>query len=451
MRVLPPLMDGMNPRRFRSSRLWVAPLVGIAVAAVLGTAALVADAHIDWKARPSFPLFSGTPDAAETLLSVIAMATTTLLALVFTILAVIIQLGSSQYSPRVLRTLFQDFPSHFTIGVFVATITYALLVLLASGPEDQGPRTVGMTLAFGMAVVAIVTFAIYANHIVHSVRISSIINRVAGETRRLIDGEFPSAFDPGSVAEPQPSGSCTAVESPRWGVIVDIDEEGLMKLAVRDDLVIVLTHGIGEQVHEDATLMEVYGSPKGKLSELREHVILGGERQLDRDVGWGIRILADIATRAISTGINDATTATQSLDRVHALMRVLAGRSFDVGQLEDGRGRVRLMVPTPDWEHFVSLATDEIRRDGLSSIQVVRRLREMLVDLQTVAPQERRAAIARRLELLDSMAEEALGPEHDRELTHRIDPPASNGGAAVTDRRAGGGGAAGGALGSGQQ
>jgi uncharacterized membrane protein len=429
----------MNLARFRSSRLWIAPLVGIAAAALLAVVALYLDSQFNWNGEPPPPLFGGSPSTARTLLSVIATATTTLLALVFTILAVVIQLGSSQYSPRVLRTLFQDFPSHFTIGVFVTTIVYALLMLLALGPDDADARGVPTTLAFALAAVAIVTFAIYANHIVHAVRISSIINRVATETRRLIDAEFPDPLDDApEPTEPALPPRTQVVSSSSWGVIVDIDDDALAATAAKRDVVITLNAGIGEQVHEEAPLLAIHGDWPGDATRLRGHVKLEGERQLARDVGWGFRILTDISTRAVSTGINDATTATQALDRVHALLRVLAGRSLAVGVRTDKDGEVRVVVPTPDWEHFVSLATDEIRRDGASSVQVIRRLREMLADLQTIAPDERKAPISRRLDLLDRTAGKAIDEEHDRGLTERIDQPHHDGDPAVRDRRSAG-------------
>jgi uncharacterized membrane protein len=428
----------MSLPRFRSSRLWIAPLVGIGVAAVFAAAALFVDAQFDWDGDPPPPLFGGSPSTARTLLSVIATATTTLLALVFTILAVVIQLGSSQYSPRVLRTMFQDFPSHLTIGVFVATIAYALVVLLALGPGEEDAHGVATTLAFGMAVIAVVTFAIYANHIVHSVRIASIINRVAIETRGVIDAVFPDPVGTSAPAPPKLSTPSTTVPSSRWGVIVDIDDSGLVEAAAAEDVVISLTAGIGEQVHEGAPLIAIYRDWSGEAESLRDHIELAGERQLNRDAGWGFRILTDIATRAVSTGINDATTATQALDRSHALLRVLAHRSLAVGVLTDDEGDVRVIIPTPDWEYFVSLTTDELRRDGASSIQVMRRLRELLVDLLSIAPEERKPTLSRRLELLEREATDEIDEEHDRELTERIAVPERDSGLRVTDRRSAG-------------
>jgi hypothetical protein len=115
--------------KYRRQKLWIAPVTGAILATALASAALFLDQVISWDETP-FPIFSGTADTARTLLQVIASSVTTLIALIFTILVVAIQLASSQYSPRALTTLLQDRPSHFTIGIFVGTFTYTLIILL---------------------------------------------------------------------------------------------------------------------------------------------------------------------------------------------------------------------------------------------------------------------------------------------------------------------------------
>ena len=52
-----------------------------------------------------------------------------------------------------------------------------------------------------------------------------------------------------------------------------------------------------------------------------------------------------------------------------------------------------IVVGLPTWEDYVSLAVDEIRRYGASSIQVARRLKAMFGDLIEVAAEERRRAL----------------------------------------------------------
>jgi hypothetical protein len=63
-----------------------------------------------------------------------------------------------------------------------------------------------------------------------------------------------------------------------------------------------------------------------------------------------------------------------------------------LGRIEDSSRTLRLVYPTPTWEDFPSLALDEIRFYGANSFQVMRRLRAMLADLDSVVPPERRAA-----------------------------------------------------------
>ncbi len=104
--------------KYRRQQLWIAPMTGVFLATALAVGALLLDQAIDWGELP-FPIFSGTADTARTLLQVIASSVATLVSLIFTILVVAIQLASSQYSPRALKTLLQDRPSHFTIGIFV--------------------------------------------------------------------------------------------------------------------------------------------------------------------------------------------------------------------------------------------------------------------------------------------------------------------------------------------
>jgi uncharacterized membrane protein len=176
--------------RHGQTSLWIAPTVGAALAALLAAAALFIDYRVEPDALP-VPVFVGEPDTIRTTLSVIASSVTTLLALIFTIIALIIQLATGHYSPRALSTLLQDRPSHFTIGVFVATFTFALVVLInlrfTANGDGATAGGLAVTLAFGLAVLSIGTFAIYANHIVHAVRVSSIINRIAGLTRETLD------------------------------------------------------------------------------------------------------------------------------------------------------------------------------------------------------------------------------------------------------------------------
>jgi uncharacterized membrane protein len=67
----------------------------------------------------------------------------------------------------------------------------------------------------------------------------------------------------------------------------------------------------------------------------------------------------------------------------------------------DARGMTRLVVPVPTWQDYLSLSFDEIRQYGANSVQVVRRLRAVLVGLAEIVRAERRDAVLHYIAHLD--------------------------------------------------
>src|SRR5204863_313149 len=120
----------------------------------------------------------------------------------------------------------------------------------------------------------------------------------------------------------------------------------------------------------------------------------------EQDPKYAIRLLVDIAIRALSPAVNDPTTAVQALDQIGDLLLRLARRRLEIGSYRDADGTVRLVMPFPTWEDFLGLSFDEIQACGGNSVQVVRRMKALIADLLAAAPEERRAALAVRQERL---------------------------------------------------
>lgn len=394
----------------RTARFWVAPITGLALAVILAAASLTIDSRLTWPAAPPPPLFAGSASTAGTLLAAIAGAITSLLALVFTIITVIIQLATGQYSARALRTLYMDRPSHFTIGTFVATISYALLVL-PSVSSEADPLGVSVLLAVVLAVFSVVTFAIFAHHIAHLIRVGSLADTVATDTRAAIDRVMPHPVtrqaDGSPTISPPEAAQSQVIVTTTSGSLVYVNELALLRAAHKMNGMIEVVPAIGDYLPEGAPLFRVWSSATSHPM-LSRSVTIDVERRLDHDVGWGLRLLVDMCLRALSPAINDPTTAVQSLDRIHDLLRVLATRAMpDVARC-DSAGTLRLQMMSPSWDDFVALGTDEIRLAGASQLQVLRRLRALLLDVRAVAPPERQSPLERRLELLNVAVEHHL-------------------------------------------
>ena len=155
-------------------------------------------------------------------------------------------------------------------------------------------------------------------------------------------------------------------------VVVALDRTRIANLAGQYDAVIELVPAIGAHVPGGGTLLNVYGPCQLPERQLRRGVLLGDERTLDDDPAFAIRMLVDVAIKALSPAVNGPTTAVQSLDRIEDLLRYAAPKDLSVGTVTDSHGAVRFVYPTPTWDDLVELALDEIRAFGAGQYQVAR-------------------------------------------------------------------------------
>lgn len=382
------------------SSLWFMPLLMVVGAIGLWIVLSWVDHTYE---TADFPLaFTGSPAGAQGLLSAVVSSIITFTAVVFSLTIVALQLASQQFSPRVLRTFLRDRSTQVTLGLFIATLTYSLLVLrevrLPSDEQDAYVPNVAVLGALLILALALGAFVRYLHHIAQSIRVVNIIESVAHETREAIERVFPTE------ADPPPRLDRTSLRPPdatfasgRPGVALAIAYEELAELAARHDVILEVIPAVGEFVATGQPVVAVRGTGEVPRDDALETVALGRERTMKQDPGFGFRQLVDIACRALSPGTNDPTTAVQCLDQLHDLLRRLIERPSRSGEVCDDDGRVRVLVPLVPWTHFLALALDEIEHYGEDHPQIERRVSALLDDLLDCAPPERRDAIRVRL------------------------------------------------------
>jgi uncharacterized membrane protein len=340
---------------------------------------------------------TGDPNAALIILSTVAASMVSLTALVLTITSVVVQLAMGQFSPRSVRPFLQDRPSQFAIGMFVGTFAHAMFAMreVRSFAEQGSVPGVSIVVSYVLVFVSVVVLVAYVHHIGNSLKVDSIIESVGDETRALLD----ALYRPANGSQPATDGREIAADEP--GVLFRIDHEALVDEAVRADVRLVLLRGIGSFVPQGAPLFRWDGaSDAPDRDAVRRAVAIGPERTMDQDGAFGVQILVDIIERALSDSFNDQTTAAQGIDRLHDILRSLAGRSFPTGRFEGPDGRERVVIPELSWEDYVALAFDRVTLAAAHSPPVLDRIRGALEDLLTVTDRERRGPIEARLRSL---------------------------------------------------
>ena len=370
--------------------------------------------------------------SAQALLSAAASGMMALTGIVFAMAFVMVQFSAIAYSPRLVLWFARDRMLFHALGAFTATFVYALFTL--AWVDREGSAKVPMFSMLLVGIMIIVSMFMFARLMqrLGDLQIGNVLHLVGdrgraviGELFRRLDETSTATRPPESVAGQPKLGPATQTVKylGRPRTIAKVDVESLVVLAQRAGGTIVMACAVGDTLVEGAALLHVYGSGTPLPEDaLRRAVRLERERTFEQDPKYPIRLLVDIAIKALSPAINDPTTAVQTIDQLEDLLRRLGAAELGAGDVVDENGALRLVVPTPTWEDYLTLAFDEIRHFGSSSVQVMRRMRSALIGLAASLPsQERVEAVRRYVEHLDRDIEASPFDADDKRMARQED------------------------------
>lgn len=402
------------PRETWWARLW-RPFWMVPLACTIAAlAAGVALPELDRAATGEIPfVFPGGPDGARSVLSTITSAMISVTGLVFSITMVVLQLASSQFTPRVIAPFLQSRVTQATLGVFVAAFVFSLTVLRSVEGDADGEAFVpqlSVTVAYLLVLLSVAFFLAFIHHITTSIQVSRVISAVGDRTVALVEEILPDADADaaGPTWSPRPSDPHGHVAAGRaHGHVVSIDFATLVEVAREADIVLSLDARVGDFVVEGQPLAQSWGAVPDADATGRIDAALRreSERTMVQDPAFGIRQLVDIAERALSPGINDPTTAVQAIDELHRILRVVVQRPNPSPYVVDADDRVRVVHRPDAASDLVVLAVEEIAHYGRDSVQVPRRLTALLDDLASCARPEHGGAIEHARRMVDAPAE----------------------------------------------
>ena len=307
------------------TQLWPLPTAGVVLGVILVP---LLDAAVDRGIPGALDsiVFNGDPDAARTVLSAVSSSLITVTALTFSLTVVTLQLASSQFSPRLLRTFSQDLFVQVTLAVFLTTFTFSLTVLRSVRSAEEGgapfvPR-LAVTLSFLLALASVVALVLFLAHLTRQIRVETMLLRVRNDAVGTMTTNLTSRDDPTPAPvppdRPENSEVLWAAES---GFLTRIAQHDLVEAAVDTGTVVSMERHPGSFVVQGTPLGHVWSQSRSPLdpqvlNEMRDHVAsavhLGSERTAAQDVGFGLRQITDIVNKALSPGINDPTDQTRA-------------------------------------------------------------------------------------------------------------------------------------------
>lgn len=414
------IMSGSRTEtRFRSD--WGIPAIYAGIALVAG----MTFPRIEGRILPSL-VAQVSVSAAMSFYSAIASGMITLTGIVFSFTFVMVQFSATAYSPRLVQWIARDPVISHSLGIFTATFLYAVAALIQVDRSGSGkvPFVSGWIVV--LLLLASTGMFIALIRRISLLRVDRMLVFTGSKGREVIEATPPAALAAPSWEKVAEARLRTPVQTLLHRgepcVVQAVDIEALMRTAADAACVIDLAAAVGDTVVEKTPLLRVYGARSPvEETKLAAGVKLGAERTFEQDPKYAIRLLVDIAIKALSPAINDPTTAVQALDQIEDLLLRLGERHLEVGVFRDSQGELRLLVPSPGWEDLLGLAFSEIAQCGATSVQVMRRLNASVADLASALPDERRGALRHWRDRLNSLVERSFADEESRKEALRAD------------------------------
>lgn len=426
---------------------WFLPTLMAFGAIVLAVAMIAIDARFGdaWIAKVPW-LYVARPDGARQVLSSIAGSMITVAGTVFSVTIAAVVYASGQYGPRLLSNFMSDRGNQVTLGTFIATFVYCLLVLrtIQSPDESAGGGFVpndALLVGVVLALCSIAVLIFFIHHVPSRIHINAVIEDIGDKLIREIDRRFPvyiggAADDDGSgdgVAVPptfrrdaseDAANERRLVTATKSGYIQVIDNETLIDAAREHDLVLRLQYQPGDFAHVGRTLVEAWPPDRcddEAVGEIREAFGIGARRSAIQDLRFLVDELVEIAARALSPGVNDPFTAITCLDWLGAALSDLAGRKLPAHLRVDGDGALRVIAHPQTFAAFLDRSFGALAQycaaDMIAGLRYVRALGEVAIDCEDA---DRLDCLRARADAFGTLAEQALSGFNLTRVQERI-------------------------------
>lgn len=359
-------------------------------------------------------LYTGGATGARTLLGTVASSVIGVAGTVFSITIAALSLAAAQMGPRLLRNFTRDRGNQTTLGMFLGTFAYALVVLRTIRTPSEGEFVPHLALTVGilLALASVAMLVYFVGHLSSRINVDVVIE--------LVTDDVHAAIDRLTAKEPQPEPppqdwwrDAQPVINDERGYLQQLDADGLADWAAENGTSVRLVVRPGDYVFPGVPIAFVKSKVEGAQEAVRSAVALGSTRISSVDLEFAVRQLVEVAVRALSPGINDPHTAISVLDRLGACLCALQPLHLPSGVLTRD-DRPALVMPSVDYAGLTDAMFHMIRQNAAGNPALLIRMIEVLTAVLGCERQpERIAALQRHANLVLADAERTIASASD--------------------------------------
>lgn len=270
------------------------------------------------------------PDTARSLLAAVVGGVFTLTVFSYTMVMTVMNRSIASYTPRYLPHILSLRFHQWLLGASVATISHALLMLLALDDDPASVPFLAGPLSGLFAVVCLLSFVYYIHAVSQTLHANKLLFDNFDRTRRRIQ-ELVVEHNPNGVTGKM---NHRLRHDGHPGYLVGVDVDHLLALADKENLNLVLVVRPGAFVGYDA---ELFHASAAVPERARKCLTFSAEVPIGMYAS-GFKHLCEVAVKACSPALNDPGTALLALNYLGELF-VLLGRKGPTDPITRLRGR----------------------------------------------------------------------------------------------------------------
>ena len=357
--------------------------------------------------------YGPAPDAANFTITVSQARASLLsaLALVFTGLSIVLALTAlsagnmaSKFSPRLLRMRLRGGGNKWVLGAFAATASFIITsqILLRGRPSEGLAPPLMLSVGVVLLVLTGVMIVWYINGTLQSMRVDRAIRWMGRRIRSVLRAHERAVRGDCIVSEIDLRRPTDAVDlvSPANGYLADVDMGDLHRIATKNDGCVVITTHPGRAVVEGEDMGWISASSpinEKHMTEIADALTVTSTRDPERDVGYVIGVLVEIALMALSPAVNDPRTGVECTEKLTEAWVAMADSKRGVRTRKRGDGEPNVVLFEDTMGDLMNAAGRQILLYGKDDRSVTAALLRMARQAERTATCERDRRLARAL------------------------------------------------------
>lgn len=396
-------------------RLWVRA----SLLAIIGVVSALGSIYVERYFPEELPAKIGAK-AVDGILEILASSMLAVTTFSLSVMVAAYASATSNVTPRATKLLMQDSTTQNVLATFIGSFLYSLvgLIALSMGAYGSRGRVVLFVVTIGVIILIVVTILRWIDHLSRLGRVGETTDRVEESTTNALKERLKSPTLGGRPLSGGPPESAIPVNSDQIGYVQHVDLGSLNGMAEEHDCDFYITALAGKFVHPDRPLVWLDHNLQvdGLEDRIRSAFTIDDERNFDQDPRFGLVVLAEIGSRALSPAINDPGTAIDVIGRGVRLLHLWTEKN----SAEKEISFPRLFIPTLEIDEMFNDVFASIARDGAGLIEVQLRLQKGLLALAQMENDDFKRSAFRISRIAMERAERAIGVEQEKLELRRI-------------------------------